>query len=44
VNDWKEVTRDWLESEKERIMSKEWNMDKLKISYWIDKINSIITK
>ena len=44
VNDWNEVTREWLESEKERIMNKEWNMDKLKISYWIDKINSMITK
>ena len=41
VNDWKEVTREWLESEKKRMMNKEWNMDKLKISYWIDKINNM---
>jgi hypothetical protein len=44
VNEWEEVTREWLESEKERILNKEWNMDKLKISYWIDKINSMISK
>ena len=41
VNEWKEVTREWLECERKRIMKKEWNMDKLKISYWIDKINNM---
>lgn len=34
VNDWSELTRDFLEKEYERIKGQEWNLDMLKFSYW----------
>lgn len=34
VNDWSELTRDFLENEYERIKGQEWNLDMLKFSYW----------
>ena len=39
INEWNEITIEFLEKEKERISFENWNMNKLKISYWIDKIN-----
>lgn len=38
VNNWEEITEDFLNAEYERIKSTEWNMEKLKFSYWKDKI------
>lgn len=40
INDWTEVTPEFLETEKERIQSGSWNMSKLKMSYWINTIQS----
>jgi len=42
INSWNEITLEFLEKEKERIFSKSWNLDKLKVSYWINKINKYI--
>jgi len=40
VNDWREVTVEFLEKERIRIKNSEhYCMDKLKIGYWIHKIN-----
>jgi hypothetical protein len=38
VNDWTDVTVSFLEKEKDRIKNTVYNMDKLKIGYWINKI------
>ena len=38
VDRWEDVTRKFLDREYDRITSSEWNMDKLKFSYWRDKI------
>jgi hypothetical protein len=38
INEWDEVTQEFLENEKQRILSRDWNMQKLKVSYWIEKI------
>ena len=38
IDSWEEVTQEFLEKEKQRILSSEWNMEKLKVSYWIDTI------
>lgn len=38
VNSWNEVTYEFLLLEKKRISNNSWNMDKLKVSYWINKI------
>jgi len=38
VNDWEEVTLDFLEREYFRIKSTEWNMNKLTFDYWKIKI------
>jgi hypothetical protein len=38
INNWNEVNFDFLNQEKQRITSRDWNMDKLKVSYWIEKI------
>ena len=42
VDHWEEITPMFLESEKERIYNQTWNMDKLKIGYWIHKIESSV--
>ena len=42
INDWTEVTPEFLEAEKSWIQNGNWNMDKLKMSYWIDLINKTI--
>jgi hypothetical protein len=38
VNNWDEITEDFLNSEYERINNIEWNYDKLTFSYWKEKI------
>jgi hypothetical protein len=38
INDWKEVTEDFLNSEYDRIINTTWNMEKLKFSYWKKRI------
>jgi hypothetical protein len=42
INDWLEITHEFLENEKHKILSGIWNMEKLKVSYWIDSIKSEI--
>lgn len=34
IQDWNEVTENFLHKEQERILQTSWNMDKLKFSYW----------
>jgi len=38
INDWNEVTEEFLEAEYKRITETSWNMEKLKMSYWVDII------
>jgi hypothetical protein len=38
VDDWKEVTQDRLLAEQKRIESTSWNMEKMKVGYWIKVI------
>lgn len=44
IDDWSEVNEDFLEKEKLRINNNKYCLDKLKISYWVDKINESISK
>ena len=39
INDWSEITLDFLNNEKNRIFSKQWSLEKLKVSYWINRIS-----
>ncbi len=39
VNDWKEVTEEFLEKKYKEIASKTYNRDKLYVDYWFNKIN-----
>jgi hypothetical protein len=39
VDEWKQITPVFLENEYTRIISKVWNTEKLKVSYWIAKIH-----
>ena len=38
VNDWKEITKDFLINEYDRIASANWNLEKLNFDYWKNKI------
>jgi hypothetical protein len=38
IDSWEEVTTEFLEKEKQRILWCSWNMEKMKVSYWINKI------
>jgi len=38
VNNWSDITEQFLNIEYERITNTEWNLDKLKMSYWKEKI------
>lgn len=38
IDDWNEVNIEFLQKEKARIYSRQWSLDKLKVSYWINKI------
>jgi hypothetical protein len=40
VDDWKEVTYERLIAEQKRIDSTSWNMEKLKVGYWVNRIKS----
>jgi hypothetical protein len=40
VDNWSDITEDFLNNEYERITNRYWNLDKLKMSYWIKKIKS----
>jgi len=42
VDNWEEVNPEFLEKEFIRIKNNSWNMEKLKIGYWIDKIKNQI--
>jgi len=44
VDDWEEVTEDFLNKEYERINNSVWNLDKLNFSYWKNKIRNLIQK
>jgi hypothetical protein len=44
VDSWEQVTLDFLEKEKVRIQNTTWNLDKLKITYWLNRINASIGK
>jgi hypothetical protein len=39
VNSFSEVTPEWLDSQLTRIQEGTWNMEKLKLSYWVKKIS-----
>jgi len=41
VNDWNEITEDLLKSTIENFKFKKFNYDKLKLSYWVNLINTI---
>ena len=41
VDDWKEVTEDFLEKEYDRIKQSAWNMEKLDFGYWKNKIKGL---
>ncbi len=40
VNDWSDVTQELLDSTIQNYSTKEFNLEKLKLNYWIKKINS----
>jgi hypothetical protein len=40
INDWSEVTEEFLNSKWEEMSTKEWNFDKLKMSWWENFIRS----
>jgi hypothetical protein len=42
INDWSEITEERLLVEKKRIESTSWNFDKLRVGYWIDRIQRSI--
>ena len=40
VDEWEEITENFLNNEYVRIMNSDWNLEKLSINYWIKKIES----
>lgn len=40
VTNWEEVTEEWLDTQLIRIKTGVWAYEKLKLSYWIDRINA----
>jgi hypothetical protein len=38
IDDWNEITEERLNAEKVRIESSTWNLDKLRVGYWVDRI------
>ena len=42
IDHWEQINPEFLEKEKQRIQNNSWNMDRLKISYWIDKIQNYL--
>jgi hypothetical protein len=43
INDWDEVTEEFLNEKYIEITNKEWNMEKLKLSYWENFIRTTIS-
>ena len=41
VNQWEEITEEFLNDEYDRIMESDWNLEKLSMNYWIEKINKL---
>jgi hypothetical protein len=41
IDNWEEVTEEFLNSEYQRIINTYWNLDKLNINYWIKKIKRL---
>jgi len=41
IDSWDQITEDFLNKEYERILRSTWNTDKLKMSYWLNKINQL---
>ena len=42
INNWSEININFLETEQKRIVNTNWNLKKLKINYWITKINNTL--
>lgn len=42
VDDWENITEDFLNEKYEEIISKEYPLYKLKVSYWFEKITNIL--
>ena len=42
INNWNEITEERLIAEKKRIESTSWNLEKLRVGYWIDRIRRSI--
>ena len=40
VNDWEEITEEFLVRELIRIRTTDWNMEKLTFAYWANKIQN----
>jgi hypothetical protein len=40
IQDWSQITEEFLDSEYTRILNTRWNFSKLKMSYWIEKIKN----
>lgn len=40
VDSWEEITEEFLNKEYNRIINTKWNLDKLKMTYWIEKIKN----
>jgi hypothetical protein len=40
IDDWSEITEEKLLAEKRRIETSKWNLDKLRVRYWIDRIKN----
>ena len=40
IDDWSVIDEEFLKNKYDEIVNKNWNMDKLKISYWMDFIKT----
>jgi hypothetical protein len=38
INDWDEISEDYLNSKYDEFINKNWNFDKLKLNYWTNFI------
>jgi hypothetical protein len=38
INDWSQISEDFLNSKYEEYIEKDWNLDKLKMKFWKDFI------
>lgn len=38
VDDWEEITEDFLNTEYDRIINTEWNLERMDFNYWVNKI------